>query len=104
MMSREHPLIQLSAYEDVAAMSDRLERSVGRNAADKTTERILSAIDLLDKTPYMGPLHQDEMLARLGCRRLVVGRYVVAYRIYDGQPTVLRVFYGPGDCVDGMDV
>lgn len=104
MMSREHPLIQLSAYEDIAAISDRLERSVGRNAADKTTERILSAIDLLDKTPYMGPLHQDEMLARLGCRKLIVGKYVVVYRIYDGQATVLRVFYGPSNYVDRIDV
>jgi mRNA-degrading endonuclease RelE of RelBE toxin-antitoxin system len=40
----------------------------------------------------------------LGCRKLIVGKYVVVYRIYDGQATVLRVFYGPSNYVDRIDV
>ncbi len=96
-MSHELPRVQLAAYEDIAAIAGRLERSVGRAAADKTVERILAGIELLGKTPYLGPLHQDEMLARQGYRKLVLGKYVAVYRVHDDQAVVLRVFYGASD-------
>lgn len=97
MTSHSKPLVQLSAYEDIAAILHRIERLSGKKSADRIVDRILSAIDLLATTPYMGPLHHDPMLARLGYRKLVIGQYVVVYRVDEGQATVLRVFHGRSD-------
>lgn len=96
-MSPNVPLIQLSAYEDIAEISARIERYAGRSASQKTIDKILTSIDLLATTPYLGPLHHDDVLARLGYRKLVVGKYVVVYRVDDERATVLRVFNGKSD-------
>lgn len=99
----ELPLIQLSAYEDIVDIAHRLERYAGEAAADKATDRILAGIELLAASPYLGPLHQDPMLARSGYRKLVVGKYVVVYRVLNGRATVLRVFHGSSDYVTRVD-
>ena len=96
-MSHEAPQIQLSAYEDLAAIADRLVRYAGQTSANNITRRILDTIDLLGPNPYLGPLHPDPVLARLGYRKLVVGRYVVIYRVDGERATVLRVFSGSSD-------
>lgn len=96
-MSRERPIVQLSAYENIQEIRARLIRSRGSSAAGKVVERILSAIDLLGPTPYLGPLHQDEFLASRGYRKLVVGDYVVVYRVENEQAVVLNVFHGASD-------
>lgn len=103
MTSPELPLIQLSAYEDIAGIADRVERYAGTAAADRVTDEILAGIDLLATTPYLGPLHQDPVLARLGYRKLIVGRYVVVYRVYDGRATVVRVFHGSTNYVPKVE-
>ena len=103
MTSPELPLIQLSAYEDIAVIADRVESYAGKAAAEKTTDKILAGIDLLATTPYLGPLHQDPMLARSGFRKLVIGKYVVVYRIYNNRATVLRVFHGSSNYVPKVD-
>ena len=63
-MSHEAPQIQLSAYEDLAAIADRLVRYAGQTSANNITRRILDTIDLLGPNPYLGPLHHDPVLAR----------------------------------------
>jgi plasmid stabilization system protein ParE len=103
MASHALPLIQLSAYEDIAAIADRLECYAGEAAADRVADEILARIDLLATIPYLGSLHQDPVLASSGYRKLVVGRYVVIYRVYDGRATVVRVFHGSTNYVPKMD-
>ncbi len=103
MTSPELPLVQLSAYEDIVGIANRLERYAGEAAADKAADKILAGIELLATSPYLGPLHQDPMLARSGYRKLVVGKYVVVYRVYDGRATVLRVFHGSSNYVPQVD-
>lgn len=97
MTSPERPNVQLSAYEDIAEIDDRLRRAAGAAAAEKTTGLILDGIDLLGPTPYLGPLHHDPMLARMGYRKLVRGSYIVVYRVIDGRAVVFRVFHGASD-------
>lgn len=97
MTSPEEPRIQLSAYEDIAQIRSRLVRAAGTTSADKTVDRILDGIDLLGQSPYLGPLHHDPVLARLGYRKLVLGHYVAVYRVEDGRAIVLRVFHGASD-------
>ena len=103
MTSHELPLIQLSAYEDIAGIADSVERYAGQTAADRITSKTLGGIDLLASTRYLGPLHQDPILARSGYRKLVVGKYVVVYRVYEGRATVLRIFHGPSNYVSKVD-
>ena len=97
MASRKAPRIQLSAYEDIASIAEHLKKAVSSRVAAETVERILDKIDLLAATPYLGPLHHDPVLAQHGYRKLVVGRYIVVYRVDDDQTTVLRVFHGVRD-------
>ena len=99
MAQHEVPLIQLSAYEDIAAIDDATRRYAGEKAANKTVDRILLGIELLASTPYLGPLHHDELLAKLGYRKLVLGNHIAVYRVDDGRATVLRVFLASSDYV-----
>lgn len=103
MTSHEGPRVQLSAYEDIAAIRDRLLRAGGPAAAKRTVDRILNGIDLLGSSPFLGSLHHDEVLARLGYRKLVLGKYVAVYLVDDGQAVVLRVFLGSSDYARHID-
>lgn len=103
MPQHEGPRIQLSAYEDLAAIYDRCRRGAGDQSAERVSERLLNGIGLLGVTPYLGPLHHDPVLARQGYRKLVIDGYVVVYRVIDGVATVYRVFHGASDytrCVE----
>lgn len=93
-MSGREPRILQSAWNDLAEIADYLVRVSGVRAAEETTDAILDAIELLGATPFLGPLHHDRVLQRLGYRKLVCGKYVCAYRIVDDIPVAYRVFYG----------
>ena len=97
MASHDNPRIQLSAYEDIAEIAEHLKRAASVRVASEMVERILDKIDLLAATPYLGPLHHDPVLAQHGYRKLIVGRYIVVYRVDDDVATVLRVFHGARD-------
>ena len=93
-MSGREPRILQSAWNDLAEIADYLVRVSGVRAAEETTDAILDAIELLGATPFLGPLHHDRVLQRLGYRKLVCGKYVCAYRIVDDIPVAYRVFHG----------
>lgn len=86
------PIILPTAWVDIDAIADRLLQTVGPRSAEATTDAILDAIALLERMPYVGPLHHDALLQRLGFRKLLVKHYVCVYRIIDGTPTVYDVF------------
>lgn len=91
------PVILSTAWEDIATIAEQLLQTVGPRSAESTTDAILNAIELLENMPFMGPLHHDEVLQRLGFRKLLVKRYVCVYRIIDGVPTVYDVFWQSQD-------
>lgn len=69
-------------------------RVAGTSSADKTVNRILDGIDLLGTSPYLGSLHHDPVLARLGYRKQVLGitwRYI-AWRM--GKSSCCGYFAG----------
>lgn len=102
-MLPEGPVVQLSAYEDLAGIQERVTRAAGSAAADRATDRMLDGIDLLGANPYLGPLHHDKFLSRRGYRKLVLGQYVVVYRVEEDRAVVLRVFHGAGDYARHME-
>ena len=83
-----------SAWDDIAAIADYHLRASGADSAQRVTERLLDGIDLLATMPLLGPIHHDPVLAGMGYRKLILGKYLVVYRVVDGTPTVYRVFYG----------
>lgn len=97
MTSHKAPLVQLSAYENIREIQARVLRTSGADSAKKVVGRILDAIDLLGPTPYLGPLHHDAFLAQRGYRKLIVGSYVVVYKVEEDQAVALNVFHGVSD-------
>lgn len=93
-MPGREPRILQSAWDDLAEIADYLVRVSGERTAEDTTDAILDTIELLGATPFLGPLHHDRVLQRLGYRKLVCGKYVCVYRIVDDTPVVYRVFHG----------
>lgn len=96
-MPRYDLQILQSAWDDLAGIADYLIRVPGRHAAEEATDTILDTIELLGPTPYLGPLHHDPVLQKLGYRKLICGKYVCVYRVVDGTPVVYRVFHGRQD-------
>lgn len=97
MTLHKAPVVQLSAYENLQEIQARVYKASGADSAKKVVGRILDAIDLLGPTPYLGPLHHDVFLAQRGYRKLIVGSYVVVYKVEDDQAVVLNVFHGASD-------
>ena len=93
-MPGHEPRILQSAWDDLAEIADYLARVSGERVAEETTDAILNTIELLGSAPYLGPLHHDPVLQRLGYRKLVCGKYVCVYRVVDETPVVYRVFHG----------
>lgn len=91
-MPTRKPQILQSTWEDVAEIANCLVHVSGERAAEKTTDAILDTIELLGTMPYLGSLHHDPVLQRLGYRKLVCGAYVCVYRMVDGVPMVHRVY------------
>lgn len=86
-----------AAWEDLSNIADYHLREVGPLSAERVTDRLLDAIELLSDNPYLGPLHGDHVLQRRGFRKLVCGQYVCVYRVDEGVPTVYRIFPGSAD-------
>ena len=87
------PVILATAWEDIEHIADRHMRSSGAASAEHVTDALLDANELLESMPYLGPVHSDSLLRRLGFRKLPVKPYVIVYRIIDDVPTVYDVFY-----------
>lgn len=67
---------------------------VGPKSAEKVTDRILSAFEVLENFPFSGPEHPDPVLARQGYRKLVCGDYVGVYRVAGNIVYIYGIFHG----------
>lgn len=79
------------AYEDLSRLDASHMAFGGKEPFP--SDIVLDKIELLDSYPLIGPLHPDAYLARRGFRKLIAGRWVVTYRVDDGEPTIYRVFH-----------
>lgn len=92
-MPGREPRILQAAWEDISSIADYLMQSASVRTAEETTDDILGTIELLGSMPYLGPLHHDPVLQKMGYRKLICGSYLCVYRIIDDAPTVYRVFH-----------
>ena len=83
--------LTLSAYDDLDRMTDYLiERNAA--AAEKIYREIMDSIKKLGAFPQLGTLHEDAELRLVGYRKLVVGDYIVIYRVFEESVTIYHVF------------
>lgn len=64
------------------------------SAADSIFEKFQIAFSLLAKNPSAGRKARDKRLSLLGYRYLVVGNYLIFYRIKSNAVYVYRVLHG----------
>lgn len=66
------------------------------SGAVKMKESFLRAMEQLSIFPYSGITAPDAKLAKMGFRMLIIGNYLMLYRIFDGEKRVIiyRIFNG----------
>ena len=90
----KNPEVLSQASRDIVAIAQRAKTRVGTQAGYKAMTRLRDGIALLEDMPYLGPKHRDPALAARGFRRLVLGRYVVLYRVEQEHAVIYRVLAG----------
>lgn len=86
-----------AAVEDLDRVSAYYLHLAGAASAERITDQILTALERLTQFPYLGPLHQDPVLAAMGFRKLVAGEYVRVYKVIDQTVFVYRIVHGTRD-------
>jgi len=82
------------AQSDLREILDYVQRD-RPEAADRLLRRLLGDIESLETLPNRGTVPRDSRLSRLGFRVLVVGDYLVFYKVLRSQVRVYRVLHGP---------
>ena len=79
--------------------TDIIEHIAAENltAAEKMIQRIESRLSMLQRNPRLGSRVRDENLALKGYRYLVIGPYLVFYRIEGRTIWVDRILHGARD-------
>ena len=86
-------IISEAAQKDIDEISRLHHQLVGPKSAAKAVE----ALSRLRDYPLSGRLAQDEALYRMGCRLLVIGKYICIYRLIGDDIVVYRVADGRRD-------
>lgn len=90
-------IISEAAQKDIDEISRLHHQLVGPKSAAKAVDRIFMALSRLRDYPLSGRLAQDEVLYRLGCRLLVIGKYICIYRLVGNDIVIYRVADGRRD-------
>lgn len=66
-------------------------------SADKLLDRFENAFANLSRHPYIGKAPNESELARLGYRYVVLGNYLIFYKIEQETVLVYRIIHGARD-------
>lgn len=96
-MTKYEVLVSEQAQKDLKEIanylsSNLLEPNVARSILFEIDKSILS----LEEMPYRYCLVSDNLLKKVGIRKLVVKNYIVFFKIYETKKTVgiVRIMYG----------
>jgi addiction module RelE/StbE family toxin len=81
------------AQSDLEGISDYVRRD-RPEAADRLIRRLVDNIESLETLPNRGTVPHDPRLSILRLRVLVVGDYLVFYKVLRSQVRVYRVLHG----------
>ena len=68
-----------------------------RQGAINVHDKIIKAANRLKEFPMSGRLVPDEKIGKRGFRIVVVGNYLLFYKVYDKQVVILRILHGKRD-------
>ena len=80
-----------TAWEDLKRIEDYYLLRFGVQSAMKVTERILTALERLERFPDSGSLTPDKWLNEQGYRMVISERYVSIYRRVEGTVYVYHI-------------
>ena len=64
------------------------------HAADKLIRKVKNEIDNLISNPEIYSIIDDDIIKRLELRKIIVGNYIVFYRILKTKIQIVRIMYG----------
>jgi plasmid stabilization system protein ParE len=73
------------------------------SAAHNVTDHIEKHLQSLQRHPFLGKVPADTKLARMGYRVLVVGHYLVFYKVRGKTVLVYRIIHGARDILPLLD-
>ncbi len=84
------------AVADLLSIVDYIAEERPR-AADKMLDRFEKAVARLERSPFAGKAPNDDELRRRNFRMLIVGKYLVFYKITDETIVIHRIIHGARD-------
>ena len=85
------------ALLDIDKIADYHLQMVGPKSAEKITNKLLDATELLQQFPLSGMEHPDNFLHERGYRKLICGDYVCVYRLISDIVYIYRVVHSASD-------
>lgn len=85
------------ALQDIEKIAEYHLKMVGPKSAQRITDKLLDAIEILGDHPLCGVKHSDEFLYKQGFRKLVCGEYVCVYKIITDTVFIYRVVHGSSE-------
>jgi len=84
------------AEEDLTEIYDYIAAD-NPSAAERLLLRMERGLNTLAKQPMSGPVPRDPDIAQLGYRYLIIGEYLIFYKIDGSQIFVHRILHGSRD-------
>lgn len=69
----------------------------GPRSARSITDQIYEAMEQLARFPFSGPLVQDDELRNAGYRYVLVGKYLIIYRVLGENVIIYHIAHGATD-------
>jgi plasmid stabilization system protein ParE len=66
-------------------------------SALKMHDKIVDSVNRLETFPKLGTLVPDRKMSESGLRFFVIDKYLLFYKIYDGEINILRILRGARD-------
>lgn len=85
-----------AAEADLLSIVDYIAEDSPR-AADKILDRFEKAIGRLELSPFAGKAPNDDGLRKRNYRMLIVGKYLVFYKIKETTIEIQRIIHGARD-------
>lgn len=89
-----------AARQDMSDIAGYISKTLGNPvAALNTIERMVREAELLQEQPYSCPVYYPPRMLRFEYRKLLVGNYLMFYRVNEAQRivTIVRVIYAKRD-------
>jgi addiction module RelE/StbE family toxin len=85
-----------TAEDDLYGIADYISEDNPR-AADRMIDRFEQAINRLELSPFAGKVPDDDELRKRNYRMLIVGKYLVFYKIKEKAVEIHRIIHGARD-------